>query len=59
MKKVAIVGGGISGITAALELSQQPGVSVRLFDSAERLGGVLETVRTDRYLIERSADNFA
>lgn len=59
MKSVAIVGGGISGIAAALELSQQPGISIRLFDSAMRLGGVLETVHTDRYLVERSADNFA
>ncbi|MCR9296869.1 MAG: protoporphyrinogen oxidase [bacterium] len=60
MKHVAIVGGGISGIAAALELSQQPqAISIRLFESAGRLGGVLETLRQGPYLVERSADNFA
>lgn len=59
MKDILIVGGGISGISAALELSQSPAVRIRLLESAQRLGGVLETVYTKDYLVERSADNFA
>lgn len=60
MRKVAIVGGGIAGISAALELSLQPSMcTFKLFESDKRLGGVLETERAEDYLVERSADNFA
>ncbi len=63
MPKIAIIGGGISGIAAALELTQNQaeGQSIEfvLFEAAPRLGGVLETVRVGDYLIEKSADNFA
>lgn len=59
MKRVAVLGGGISGIAAAQRLAKQEGMSVTLFEASDRLGGVLETVRTGPYMIERSADNFA
>ena len=35
-----------------------PDMEVLLFEAAPRLGGVLETVRQDGFLIERGADNF-
>lgn len=58
-KRAVIVGGGISGLTAAHRLQElAPDIEVRLFEAAPRLGGVLETVRQDGYLIERGADNF-
>lgn len=54
------MGGGISGISAALELSHsQPACWVELYEAGPRLGGVLETIQDGPYLIERSADNFA
>ncbi|MCA9133411.1 MAG: protoporphyrinogen oxidase [Planctomycetales bacterium] len=60
MKRVAVIGGGISGLAAALTLCQQAGrFEVCLLESSSRVGGVLETVRDGPYLIERSADNFA
>lgn len=60
MTRVAIIGGGISGIAAALELARvRPSWGVTLFESTRRLGGVLETIREGGYLVERSADNFA
>ncbi len=58
-KRVAVVGGGISGLAAAHRVHElAPDVELLLLEAAPRLGGVLETVRTDGYLIERGADNF-
>lgn len=37
--RVAVVGGGLAGIAAAIELSKSPNVSVTLFESKNRLGG--------------------
>lgn len=59
MKTVAVIGGGISGIAAALKIKESEGVDFQLFESASRLGGVLETVYDNNYLIEAGADNFA
>ncbi len=57
--RIAIVGAGISGLSAAVRLTQAPSAPrVTLFDPANRPGGVLETERIDGYLIERSADSF-
>lgn len=39
-KKVAIIGGGPAGITAAIKLREK-GIQVTIFDNHERLGGVL------------------
>ena len=56
---VAIIGGGITGLSAALELrSLMPAAEIHLFESGPRLGGVLQTERIDDYLVERSADMF-
>lgn len=56
---IAIVGGGISGLTAAFEIQTKlPSAKVVLLESAPRLGGVLETAEIDGYLVEKSADMF-
>lgn len=57
--RVAIVGAGISGLSAAFYLRKQdPNVEVVVFDKSLQVGGILQTVERDGFLIERSADNF-
>ncbi|WP_197525474.1 protoporphyrinogen oxidase [Pseudobythopirellula maris] len=58
-KRIAVVGGGVGGLAAALRLSQAtPAVDWRLLEASPRLGGVLSTVRKGDWLVEESADNF-
>jgi oxygen-dependent protoporphyrinogen oxidase len=58
-KQIAVIGGGISGLAAALRATElAPGAQVTLFEAADRLGGSLETVRQDGFLIEKGADSF-
>src|SRR5215469_648319 len=49
MKRIAIIGGGISGLTAAyeLELARKRGAAIdwRLYEASDRLGGIIETTR--------------
>jgi oxygen-dependent protoporphyrinogen oxidase len=49
--KVAILGGGISGLTLAFYL-QKAGVAYDLFEANEALGGNLRTEQRDGYLLE-------
>lgn len=51
MKPVAIVGGGITGLTTAFCLKQRD-IPVRLFEAADRVGGVIQSARRDGYLAE-------
>ncbi len=58
-RRIAIIGGGISGLAAAHRLAELlPQAELELFEAAERLGGVLHTVERNGFLIEQSADNF-
>jgi oxygen-dependent protoporphyrinogen oxidase len=50
-KSIAVLGAGVTGLTAALRLGQR-GHRVRLFESSGRVGGVVGTERTDGWLIE-------
>jgi len=60
--KVAIIGGGISGLSAAfrLERARREGADVRytLFEASDRLGGVMRTERAEGCLIEAGPDSF-
>ncbi len=62
MKRIAIIGGGISGLSAAytLEEKRQSGEPVEyvLYESSPRLGGVLVTDRVDGCLVEAGPDSF-
>jgi oxygen-dependent protoporphyrinogen oxidase len=51
MAAVAIVGGGIAGLTAAYRLKQR-GIRVVLYEASGRLGGVVLTERDDGYLAD-------
>jgi protoporphyrinogen/coproporphyrinogen III oxidase len=58
-KTVVVVGGGISGLSAAHRLTElDPGLNVVVLEAGQRAGGVLQTVHRDGFLIEQSADNF-
>ena len=50
-KKVCIIGGGISGLTAAFLLKKK-NFDVTLFEKSERDGGNIQTVRIENFLIE-------
>jgi oxygen-dependent protoporphyrinogen oxidase len=57
--RIAIIGGGITGLAAALRLRELlPQAKLSLFEASSRLGGVLDTAHIDGFLVERSADNF-
>jgi protoporphyrinogen/coproporphyrinogen III oxidase len=62
MKRIAIIGGGVAGLTAAytIEQKRQSGTPVQyvLFESRVRLGGVLITDRVDGCLVEGGPDSF-
>src|ERR1700758_5814869 len=62
MKRIAIIGGGISGLSAAytIEEKRRSGTPVEyvLFESSPRLGGVLVTERVDGCLVEAGPDSF-
>lgn len=62
MKRIAIVGGGISGLATAFRLEQmrQRGIDVEyaLYEGSPRFGGVLQTEQVDGYTIEAGPDSF-
>ena len=55
--KVAIIGGGISGLAAAHALSKAD-VPCTLFETRPRLGGVIETKRIQDCVVECGPDSF-
>jgi protoporphyrinogen/coproporphyrinogen III oxidase len=56
MKRVAIIGGGLSGLSAAYQLARDAKVEFTLLEASERLGGIVETVRQDGFVIECGPD---
>ena len=61
-KSIAVVGGGIAGLAAAYELThqQQAGADLTftLFEASNRLGGIVDTVRQDGYVLEGGPDGW-
>src|SRR5262245_36381120 len=51
MKSVGIIGGGITGLTAAFRLRQQ-NIPVALYEAGRRVGGVIQSVRREGYVAE-------
>ena len=51
MKKIGIIGGGISGLAAAFLLKKK-GFEVSLFEKSRRVGGNIQTVKINNFLIE-------
>ena len=51
MKSVAIIGAGITGLTAAFRLSQK-GIDVTVYEAGSRVGGVIQSIRDKGFLAE-------
>jgi protoporphyrinogen/coproporphyrinogen III oxidase len=62
MKQVAIIGGGISGLSAAFHLekarAEGADLSYTLFESSQRVGGSLRSDRVEECLVEAGPDSF-
>ncbi|MGD0116914.1 MAG: protoporphyrinogen oxidase [Candidatus Binatus sp.] len=63
MKRVAVIGGGITGLAAAYRLrelatTREFPLEVALLERGARVGGALETIRRDGFVIETGADSF-
>jgi oxygen-dependent protoporphyrinogen oxidase len=57
VKRIAIIGGGISGLSAAYFLSKA-GHACTLIEKQDRLGGVIRTEQADGCLVEAGPDSF-
>ncbi len=62
MKRIAIVGGGISGLAAAFALEERrrdgDALEYAVYESGPRFGGVLATEQVDGCLVEAGPDSF-
>lgn len=59
MKEIAIVGGGLSGLTAAHYIRQQrPDVHITVYEKAARFGGKMQTKHIDGYNVEMGPDSY-
>ncbi len=59
MRRVVIIGGGISGLAAAHRLAElNPGLDLTLLEASARLGGTLQTDEQEGFLLERGPDSF-
>lgn len=58
-KKVAIIGGGITGLSAAYFLKQKnPNVDITIFEATGRTGGKIQTLRENGYTIELGPESY-
>src|SRR5688572_15145746 len=63
MKRVAVVGAGISGLACAhrlkeLSAASRSALEIVVLDAASRAGGILETERRDGFVLEKGPDSF-
>ncbi len=62
MKRIAIVGGGIAGLSAAYAITQRKKsgapVELMLFEATSRLGGIVETERREGFVMECGPDSW-
>lgn len=57
--RIAIIGGGISGLSAAYELAQHhPEIPFTLYEASSRPGGIVETIHAQGFTIECGPDSW-
>jgi oxygen-dependent protoporphyrinogen oxidase len=62
-KRIVIIGGGITGLAAAHRFAERgekmkDAPEIVLLEASPRLGGIIQTVRRDRFLVESGPDSF-
>ncbi len=62
-KKIVVIGGGITGLSAAhrlieIQKEQNLDLEVLLIEASDKLGGAISTIEKDGYLIEEGPDMF-
>lgn len=55
MKKICIIGGGVSGLTAAYE-QKKAGHTVKLLESGSNVGGVIQSKNSNGFLLDYGAN---
>lgn len=59
VKKILVLGAGISGLSAAYRLRNiAPDFALSVWEATKRVGGVIDTVERDGLQFEQSTDNF-
>ena len=56
--RVAVVGGGISGVTAAWQMARLGLEDAALYEASGRMGGTVETARRDGFVIDMGPDGW-
>lgn len=59
MPTIVVIGGGISGLSAALHIAdERPDARIRVLEASGRLGGIIQTDRTDGWIAEAGPGAF-
>ncbi|KYP80673.1 protoporphyrinogen oxidase [Ferroacidibacillus organovorans] len=57
-QRVAVIGAGITGLTAAYRLMKTGRVDVTVFEARDQVGGTLRSVESEQHLFEQGPDSF-
>lgn len=59
MKNIAIIGGGISGLTTAFYIkNENPNVKITIFEKDKTLGGKMKSIKNGGYIVEEGSNGF-
>ena len=58
MTKIAIIGGGLSGLSTAWYLTKLKDVSITVFEADDRAGGKIQTTEEKGFLYEHGPNGF-